>query len=60
MEKQTWLLTQRILFRFGCIYFLLFTFPSPLDYFVGIEFITRYDTRWASNILTMLQHANRT
>src|SRR5690349_17684986 len=39
-----WSLARRIAFRFACIYFLLYSFPKPLEAILGASFLPGWAT----------------
>jgi hypothetical protein len=40
-----WSLMDKLIFRFFCAYFVIYTFPFPIEYIPGAELITQYYTR---------------
>lgn len=49
-----WHFATKIAFRFICIYFLLYVFPSPLDFFPFNEWLTTYSNQlWDKLVLWM-------
>ncbi len=50
MSEEMWGVGKKVLFRFGCLYILLFTLPSPYSIVPGISFLAEFYTSFWNSL----------